>query len=110
LAEQVNQAPVLALLGNLHALKKIDWHRAVSSASPYVAQILVSQGYRINSFAQLWMDRHCNSSKRFISAEEPQATQLINNKLIALQNAFEAKQAADVIDGIILWECGLNSI
>ncbi len=106
LAAQVGQAPVLVLLGNLHTLKKVDWHRTVTSASPYVAQILVSQGYHIHSYAQLWTDRECDSRNRFISADELEATQLINNKLMALLNAVETKQASDTIEGIILWDCG----
>lgn len=106
LVAQVSQTPVLALLGNLHTLKKVDWHRAVTNASPYAAEILVSQGYRIHSYAQIWTDRDCDSRKRFISVDNSQITQLINNKLMALLNAVETKQAADAIDGIILWECG----
>jgi hypothetical protein len=106
LAELVSQDPVLALLGNLHALKKIDWDMAMTSGSPYVAEILISQGYRINSFAQIWMDGNCDSHNRLISADEPEATKLINSRLVALLNAFETKKASDTVDGIILWECG----
>lgn len=106
LAEQVSQDPVLALLGNLHALKKIDWDMTMTSESPYVAEILISQGYRINSFAQIWTDGDCDSRNRLISADEPEATKLINSRLVALLNAFETKKASDTIDGIIFWECG----
>jgi uncharacterized iron-regulated protein len=106
LAEQVGHNPVLALLGNLHNLKKVDWNLALINALPYVGEILISKGYRINSYAQIWTDRNCNSRNRFISADEPEATRLIQRKLIALLNAFEAKKAIDAVDGIILWECG----
>jgi hypothetical protein len=90
LAEQIGHNPVLAL----------------TNALPYVGEILISKGYRINSYAQIWTDRNCNSRNRFISADEPEATRLIQRKLIALLNAFEAKKAIDAVDGIILWECG----
>lgn len=102
LAEQVGQTPVLALLGNLHTLKKVDWHRTITHASPYVAEILVSQNYLIYSYAQLGTDRHCNSRSRFITTDKPEATQLINSKLIALLNALEKEEAANVVDGVIL--------
>jgi uncharacterized iron-regulated protein len=105
LAEQVSQYPVLALLGNLHALKKIDWDMAMTNESPYVAEILISQGYRINSFAQIWTDSDCDRHSRIVSADEPEATDMINSRLVALLNAFETKRASDTIDGIILWEC-----
>ena len=43
LAKQISQAPILALLGNLHTLKRVDWHTSMSKAFPYVAEILVSR-------------------------------------------------------------------
>ena len=53
LANQVNQAPILGLLGNLHTLKRVDWYTSTSKAFPYVSEILVSQGHRIKSYPQI---------------------------------------------------------
>ena len=57
-------------------------------------------------FTKIWTDRDSNTQNRLIPADKPEATKLLNSKLIALLNAFESKTATDVIDGIILWECG----
>ena len=52
LAEQVGQAPVLALLGSLHTLKKADWNPAMIKKEPYVAEILAVQGHNVKSYPQ----------------------------------------------------------
>lgn len=105
LVEQVGQAPILALLGSLHTLKKIDWNPTMTKKEPYVAEILTSQGHNVKSYPQVWQDRACSSRNRLISADQPEAIELLNNDLFALLNASKPKTATDVIDGIILWEC-----
>ena len=106
LADHINnQAPVLALLGSLHALKKVDWNIPNSKVSPYVAEILASQGHRIRTYPQIWLDRVCNTRKQLISSDEEKATRLINNELISLLNAFEFKSVNDVVDGVVIWQC-----
>lgn len=106
LANQVNQTPILALLGNLHTLKKVEWNPSMSETFPYVAEILVSQGHRIKSCPQIWLDRTRDAHNRFISSSEQETARLINCSLISLLNASELKTTNDVVDGVILWECG----
>lgn len=106
LAEQVNQTPLLVLLGSLHTLKKVDWNLDTTKESPYVAELMASRGHKIRTFPQIWTDRDCNTRSRLIPADKPEATKLLNSKLIALLNAVEKKNASEAIDGIILWECG----
>ncbi|WP_299081758.1 hypothetical protein [uncultured Paraglaciecola sp.] len=105
LNEQRSRTPVLALLGNLHTLKKVDWNQAMTKGSPHVAEILASQGHSIKTYPQMWTNRACNDWNQFIPADAPQAVGLLNTRLISLLNAFNAENAADTIDGIILWEC-----
>ncbi|SFM82073.1 hypothetical protein [Nitrosomonas communis] len=106
LAKQVRQAPILALLGNLHTLKRVDWYTSVSKVSPYVAEILVSQGHRIKSYPQIWLDKECSIQNGLISSDEQKTVSLINRSLISLLNAAKYETVNDVIDGVILWECG----
>ncbi|WP_430232624.1 hypothetical protein [Nitrosomonas communis] len=106
LAKQISQAPILALLGNLHTLKRVDWHTSVSKALPYVAEILVSQGHRINAYPQIWRDKTCSTQNRLISSVEQETVSLINHNLIPLLNASKYEAVNDVVDGVILWECG----
>jgi len=39
------------------------------------------------------------------AGDNPMLPSLLNNSFISLLNAFAYKNAADVVDGIILWEC-----
>jgi len=105
LTDKVGQAPVLALLGNLHTLKKVDWNPAIIKKEPYVAEILAARGFNIKSYPQVWLDRACNSKTRLISADEPDASKLLNADLFALLNASKPETVTDIIDGIVLWEC-----
>lgn len=105
LNEQVSQAPILALLGSLHTLKKVNWNLAMTKGKSYVAEILTSQGHNIKTYPQLWAERSCNSYSRFISTDNPEALRLVNNNLISLLNAFKTDTAINTVDGIILWEC-----
>jgi hypothetical protein len=106
LAKHISQAPILALLGNLHTLKRVDWHTSMSKAFPYVAEILGSQGHRIKSYPQIWLDKGCNIQNRLISTDEKKTVSLINHNLISLINASKYETVNDVVDGVILWECG----
>ncbi|PSJ15706.1 hypothetical protein C7H79_17530, partial [Nitrosomonas supralitoralis] len=83
----MGEAPVLALLGSLHTLKKIDWDATLTKKEPYVAEILTAQGHNIKTFPQIWRDRTCNARHRLISSDQPEAVKLLNIDLFALLNA-----------------------
>ena len=89
----------------LHGLKKVDWNIPHRKGSPYVAEILASQGHRIRTYPQIWLDRVCNTRNQLISSDGQKATRLINNELISLLNAFEFKSVNNVVDGVVLWQC-----
>jgi uncharacterized iron-regulated protein len=105
LAKQISEVPILALLGNLHTLKKIGWNSSMGKAFPYVAEILVSQGHRIKTYPQIWQDKTCNTQNRLISSDEQKTVSLLNRSLISLLNAAKYETVNDVVDGVILWEC-----
>ena len=98
--------PIHTWQNRLPTRKKVDWNPNITKKEPYVAEILTSQGHNIKSYPQVWSERDCDAQTRLIPANKPKATKLFNSKLIASLNAFESKAALDVIDGIILWECG----
>jgi uncharacterized iron-regulated protein len=106
LAKQISQTPVLVLLGNLHTLKKIGWNSSMGKAFPYVGEILVSQGYRVKTYPQIWHEKTCHTQNRLISSHEQKTVSLLNRSLISLLNAATYEAVDDVIDGVILWECG----
>ena len=105
LAKQISQAPILALLGNLHTLKRIGWNSSIGKAFPYVAEILASQGHRIKTYPQIGQDIACNAQNRLISSDEQKAVSLLNRSLISLLNAAKYEAVNNVVDGVILWEC-----
>ncbi|SDX19694.1 hypothetical protein [Nitrosomonas communis] len=78
----------------------------MSKAFPYVAEILVSQGHRIKSYLQIWLDKECSIQNRLISSDEQETVSLINHNLISLLNASKYETVNDIVDGVIIWECG----
>ncbi|MEY3123265.1 MAG: hypothetical protein RI993_2090 [Pseudomonadota bacterium] len=103
LAEQVSQVPILALLGNMHSLRKVDWN--FKKTAPYVAEILASLNHTIRTYPQIWVDKTCGNQSEFIRSDRKKAVEIINNNLTSLLNAYEYKTVSDVVDGIILWKC-----
>ena len=71
LARLVGETPVLALLGSLHTLKKVNWDLSMTNGSPSVAEILSEQGYNVKSYPQVGLDTECGNSLqyRLISAK-----------------------------------------
>ena len=82
--QHIGLNPVIALLGNLHTLKKIDWNISISKASPFVAEILASQSHQIKSYPQIWVDKACNINYSLITSDEAEIVEIINKKLISL--------------------------
>jgi hypothetical protein len=105
LTEHVGQTPILALVGNLHTLKKVVWNHSMIKKEPYVAEILISQGQNVKTYPQIWLDRECSARNRYIHAGSPEVIKVLNDNLFALLNAYKPKTANNVVDGIILWEC-----
>ena len=109
LAKLTGNDPILVLLGGLHTLKIVDWDLSMTESSPSVSEILVSKGYQVKTYPQIWRkadrDKQCERTSRYISVGVPEALALLNEHLISLINAFPAKMATDVVDGFIVWEC-----
>lgn len=105
LIEQVEEIPIMALLGSLHTLKKVDWKPETGINSPYVAEILVTRGYVVHTYPQIWPDRECNTHNRFIQAKEAEATELVSSDLFAILNASKPTTVSGIVDGVILWGC-----
>jgi len=96
--------PILALLGNMHTLKKVVWSN--TTGLPFVAGILNKQ---VNSYPQLGLSTECNKPLlwRLVPADTPEALELLNKHTFSLLNTDEPDSAVSVVDGIILWECSV---
>lgn len=105
LENQKMDVPVLALLGSLHVLKRVNWER--DNASSFVAEILEKRKHKVKSYPQIWTDRNCYTNNRMVASNTEEAAKLINEHLISLLNASEYQTVSDVVNGVILWECDL---
>ncbi|HIG64641.1 MAG TPA: hypothetical protein EYQ43_03555 [Methyloprofundus sp.] len=96
--------PILALLGNMHTLKKVVWSN--TTGLPFVAGILNKQ---VKSYPQLGLSTECAKplSWRFVPANTPEALELLNKHTFSLLNADEPDSAISVVDGVIVWECSV---
>lgn len=110
LAEQVADAPVLALLGALHTLKRVGWRNTTSRAS--VAEILTRWGFRVKSYPQRWLPDNCagNRTSVFVDDDSPLAVGILNESLMSLMNAKPHKSAVGVVDGFVVWGCGKQAV
>lgn len=104
--------PVLALLGGLHTLQKVDW--MIKSARPAVAEILAKRGFRVKSYPQRWPPEECDTevqraSNRFVSVSDSDALRILNESLTSLINAKPYRSTQGVVDGFVVWECSKNT-
>jgi len=105
MTKQIGKTPILALLGSLHTLKKVNWNPELTRKPPYLPEILISKGYAVHTYPQIWKDRECNTHFQFINADQPEATELLNTSLFSVLNASKPKTVSNIINGVILWKC-----
>jgi hypothetical protein len=107
LADFPTDKPILALLGGLHTLKKVDW--TAKSGEPAVAEILVKRGFRVKSYPQRWLPEKCENEQgrtgRYVRADNSEALPILNDSLMSLINAKPHRSTRGVIDGFVVWEC-----
>lgn len=103
--EIIGETPIFALLGSMHTLKQVTWNPELTRKPPYVPEILISKGYAVHTYPQIWKDRECNTHYRFIRADQPEATDLLVTSLFSVLNAVAPKTAVNVVDGVVSWEC-----
>jgi len=60
---------------------------------------------------QIWTSDGCSPHEvlkyRFITSNSPEAQKYLDVHFISLLNAFKYKTAAGVINGIVVWDCGV---
>lgn len=109
LIKEIGDTPILALLGGLHSLKKVNWDLSMTKGHSYVAEILNKQSVNVSSYQQIWLDSECGSPKklvyRFVASQSDEAVKLINEHFISMMNAYEFSHVSTVSNGIVVWEC-----
>jgi len=95
--------PVLALLGNLHAVKQITWD-AEASGSPPAAQRLAAHGRSVYAVLQDWPGQ-CEQRRPTL---RPMSDEIARGALVRIFDPVAARfphQPSEAADGAITWEC-----
>ena len=77
-----------------------------------MAEILVKKGFNVTPYPQHWQNNYCSGNElrigSFVGNESPRALTLLNESLMSLLNATLHQSVPGVVDGFIVWECGLG--
>jgi hypothetical protein len=94
--------PVLALVGNLHVLKKVRWQSGRDN--PFVAERLARAGMRVTSVLQDW-DRGCAERLgAWLDMREPRAVAALN-ATVGVAAVHPPAHPEAVADGVVAWQC-----
>jgi hypothetical protein len=98
------RGPVLALLGNLHTLKRIEWESGRDD--PFVAERLARHGVRVLSVLQEW-EEGCKAwdSGTLLDMADPRAVTALRATM-AVAAVHPPKTPGEVVDRVVVWECG----
>ena len=97
-------APIVALLGNLHALKKVAWLPG-SQAEPFLAERLQTRGMDLFSVIQSWPAGECRERlPSLVAADRPKAGEALRH-ILAPVTANPPANPYAAIDAALVWEC-----
>jgi hypothetical protein len=105
LAADRNGRPVLALLGSLHTLQRVEWSPEVSRPEPFAGGVLKSEGVPVRSVIQRWSET-CEGQRipRLWEAKSEEALEMLR-AVLASSNVILPARADGVVDGAVLWGC-----
>jgi len=98
------EAPILVLVGNLHALKQVNWYQDVQGKD-FLAERLQSDGIDVFSVLQYWHPESCaNRSARLIAVSESRAYGVLSHVLEPVAADLPEKPLG-VFDAAKVWGC-----
>ncbi|MFH7320709.1 hypothetical protein ACHHRT_08870 [Desulfurivibrio sp. D14AmB] len=105
LAAMVGNGPVVALLGNAHAIKSVRWEDGVDR--PYVAELLGRQAVEVFSVMQYWpAGVECEGRfGRWYDRCHGWA-QAAFESVLRVRSVVEQDDVSGIGDGVVVWECG----
>jgi len=98
----VASKPVLVLVGNLHALKNIQWESGQDD--PYLAERLVRQGIMVVSVLQEWETGCDKRTGRLLDIQHPRAVAALR-AIVSPVAARPYGTSEEVADYVLMWEC-----
>lgn len=104
-----DQFPVLLVVKLKDSLKYYDWNSS-GIGKPFLAERLVSKGYKVASVLNYWKEYYCKKDKvDTISSNDPNASTYVT-KLIYSEVQFLPKEASTVADAINIWSCDIDEM
>jgi hypothetical protein len=96
--------PVLALLGNLHALRRVEWESGKDD--PFLAERLARYGVRVLSVVQKWEEGcEARDGGRLLEMDAPRAIATLKATMgVAAMDPPKAPE--QVADRVVMWGCG----
>ena len=102
IAKLTKDQRVLALMGNLHTIKQVQWVSGIDD--PFLAERLERRGLRVLSVMQNW-DEGCEQrTGRWLTIDHPRAAAAVR-KTMSLAAVHQPKTLDAVADGAVIWGC-----
>ena len=95
----------VVLVGNLHAIRKMQWAKDAGRKMPYLAERLIDADVKVTSVMQDF-DPECSHRKdpTFCSINDRKGLEAVRRQLDAVKHQ-SGMDMSKVSDGIIIWEC-----
>lgn len=103
----VASGPVLVLVGNLHALKRIRWESGKDDS--YLAEQLVHQGIPVVSVPQEWETGCDRRTGRLLDIRYPRAVAVLRSIMSSVA-AHPYEMSEEAADYVVVWECNEKGI
>jgi hypothetical protein len=102
IAELAKDQRVLTLMGNLHAIKRVQWESGIDD--PFLAEHLERRGLQVLSVMQNW-DEGCEQrTGRWLTIDHPRAAAAVR-KTMSLAAVHQPETLEAVANGAVIWEC-----
>ena len=98
----ISDAPVLALVGSLHALKRIRWKSGKDN--PYLAERLMRHGIPVLTVLQEWEGDCEKRVGRLLNIRHPRAVEVLG-LTVGVTSAHPPEKPEEVVDLVVMWEC-----
>jgi hypothetical protein len=97
------RGPVLALVGNLHALKRITWESGADD--PFLAERLLRRELQVLSVIQHW-EAGCKHAdgRHLLATTHPRAVAGLEATM-RVAAVRPPRNPAEVVDRVVIWEC-----
>jgi hypothetical protein len=98
----ISSNPVLVLVGNLHALKRLQWESGRDN--PYLAERLVRRGVQVLTVLQEWEPDCEKRVGRLLDIRDSRAVEALR-LTVGATSAHPPEKPGEVVNQVVMWEC-----